>query len=317
VSTSGTVTFSVNESDIISDALENIGYKDPAETISGNDLVVARRKLNMIVKQWTSQNDFAPGLKMWTRRTAYLFLQDGQVQYALGPSGDHATESYAHTTLTAAAAQGAGTITVGSVTGIATTYSIGVLLDSGAIQWTTVNGAPSGLVVTLTATLTGAASSGNAVFCYQTKMRRPFELLSGSRRDTSGNDTPVDVHMSLAEYEAIYSKTSEGSPSRVYFEAQRTNAAAYLDCAPADCSEVIRLPYLSYIEDFTSTTNDADFPAEWARALTAQLSMDCCLPFSRPVPQALPGILADALAMARKAYAQKCEAFYESGPDEY
>jgi hypothetical protein len=317
MATSGTVTFSVTEIDIITDALMEIGCLDETGTPTASDIVIARRKLNLIVKQWTSQLDFAPGLKMWTRRTGYLFLQDGQVQYALGPSGDHATDSYVRTTLTAAAAQGAGTITVASVTGIATTYFIGVQLDSGSIQWTTVNGAPAGSVVTLTATLTGAAASGNTVFCYQTKMRRPFELISGSLRDTDGNDTPVDVNLSLAEYEAIGSKTSEGSPAGLYFEAQRTNAAAYLNCAPDDVTNVLRIPYLSYIEDFTAQSNDADFPVEWSRPLCLQLANDLARPFGVEVSQGLKQDLAEALAMARKAYPERVVAEYQNDPDAY
>lgn len=317
MSTSGTVTYSVNESEIIRDALTEIGYLDHTETPSADDLVVARRKLNLLVKQWTSQLDFAPGLKMWTRRTAYLFLQNGQVQYSIGPSGDHATESYVHTTLTADAAQGAGTVVVASATGIANTYNIGVVLNSGAIQWTTVNGAPAGSTVTLAATLTGPASSGNTVFCYQSKPRRPFEILSGVLRDTDGNDTPIDVNMSLAEYEVIYSKTSDGVPSRLYFEAQRTNAVVYIDCAPEDVTNVLRLPYNSYVEDFSAQVDDADFPAEWARPLCLQLASDCCRPFGKSVPPDLREDLAEALAMARKAYPQNVVAEYQSCPDEY
>jgi hypothetical protein len=44
------------------------------------------------------------------------------------------------------------------VTGVATTYNIGVQLDDGTFQWTTVNGAPSGFTVTLTAVLTDSAA---------------------------------------------------------------------------------------------------------------------------------------------------------------
>jgi hypothetical protein len=317
VSTSGTVTYSVNEADIIKDALIEIGYLDATETPTANDITTARRKLNLIVKQWVSQIDFAPGLKMWTRRTGYLFLQKDQVQYALGPTGDHATEAYADTTLSASASFGASTISVTSATGFATTYNVGVQLDDGSIQWTTVNGAPAGTTVTLAAVLTGAASSGNAVFCYQTKIRRPFDLLSGAIRDAAGNDTPVDVNMGRAEYEVIPSKASTGTPYALYFEAQRTNAQAYLNCAPEDCSSVLRLPYLSYIEDFTAQTDDADFPAEWARPLALQLANDCCRPFGRSVPADLRADLNEALTMARKAYPETIVASYESDPDSY
>lgn len=317
MSTSGTVTYSVNEADIIKDALIEIGHLDPTETPSADDITTARRKLNLVVKQWTAQLDFAPGLKMWTRRTGYMFLQQDQTKYSLGPSGDHATDSYVGTTLSANASLGASTVTVASVTGIATTYFIGVQLNDGSIQWTTVNGAPSGSTVTLTATLTGAASSGNAVFCYQTKMRRPFKLLSGSIRDEDAQDSPIDVEMTLAEYESIGSKAAEGTPARLYFEAQRTNAVVYLECAPEDCSKVLRLPYQSYVEDFSAQANDADFPIEWARPLVLQLANDCCRPFGRRVPQDLRADLTEALAMARKAYPEVIVASYESGPDEY
>jgi hypothetical protein len=317
VSTSGVVTYSVNEADIIKDALIEIGYLDPTETPSADDITTARRKLNLLVKQWVSQIDFAPGLKMWTRRTGYVFLQSGQSRYTLGPSGDNATETYASTTLSASAAASDSTVTVTSATGIATTYYIGVELDSGSIQWTTVNGAPVGSTVTLTDVLTGAASSGNRVFCYQTKVRRPFDLLTGSLRDTDGSDAPIDVGMTLAEYESIPSKGTDGSPSRLYFEAQRTNAVVYLDCEPDDVTKVIRLVYLSYIEDFSAQTDDADFPAEWSRPLCLQLANDCCRPFGRNPPPTLKQDLMEALAMARKAYPDITVLSYQSEPDEY
>lgn len=316
MATSGTVTYSVTESDIMADALESIGYKDPSESLSAADVTTARRKLNMIVKQWTSQLDFAPGLKMWTRRRAYMFLQDGQVSYSLGPSGDHATETYVQTTLSTDEATSSTSLGLTSFTGMSASDNIGIVLDDGSIHWTTISGSP-GSTTTIATGLASAASAGNVVFTYTTKMRRPFEIETAVRRDISGNDTPVDAQMTLAEYEQIYSKTSEGSPSRAYFEAQRTNAKLYLDCAPEDCTEVLRLVYLSYIEDFSATTNDAEFPAEWYRALSLQLAMDCCLPFSRPVPEALPGLLTEALTMARKAYAENIVLSYESDPDDY
>lgn len=316
MATSGTVTYSVTEADIIKDALIEIGYLDPDETPSANDIVTARRKLNLIVKQWTSQLDFAPGLKMWTRRTAYLFLQADQTKYSLGPSGDHATETYVSTTLSTAEATSSTSLGLTSFTGMSASDNIGIVLDDGSIHWTTISGAP-GATTTIATGLASAASAGNRVFAYTTKMRRPFELLSGVLRDTDGNDSPIDVNLSLPEYEAIYSKGSEGSPSRLYFEAQRTNAVAYIDCAPEDVTKVIRLPYLSYIEDFSAQANDADFPIEWGRPLCLQLANDCCRPFGREPKASLKLDLQEALTMARKAYPEKAVLEYQSEPDEY
>jgi hypothetical protein len=316
MATSGTVTYSVTEADIIKDALIEIGYLDPTETPTADDIVTARRKLNLIVKQWTSQLDFAPGLKMWTRRTGYLFLQEDQTKYSLGPSGDHATETYVQTTLSTDEAIGSTSLSLTSTTGMSASDNIGIVLDDGSIHWTTISGAP-GAPTTIATGLASAATSGNVVFAYTTKMRRPFELLSGVLRDADGNDSPIDVNLSLQEYEAIYSKGSEGSPSRLYFEAQRTNAVAYIDCAPEDVTKVIRLPYLSYIEDFSAQANDADFPIEWARPLCLQLANDCCRPFGREPKQSLKLDLQEALTMARKAYPETAVLEYQSEPDEY
>lgn len=317
MTTSGTTSYSVTENDIITDALEDIGVVGAGQTIDPNDYAKARRKLNMLLKQWTAQIDFAPGLKMWTRRRAYLFTQADQVVYSLGPSGDEcAADSYVTSTLSVAASGGAGTITLVSATGFSSAMRIGVLLSSGAFQWTTINGAPAGNVVTLTATLTGAAAAGARVFAYTSKMLRPFEIETVVRRDTDGNDSWVD-RMLLDAYEAIPQKTNEGAVSCVYFEAQRTNAKLYLDCQPEDLTDVLRMVYLSYVEDMSGTTNDVDFPAEWFRALSAQLAIDCAPGFRMPIPAGLPQIATDALATARRAYPQASTAFYQSAPDSY
>ncbi|MDO8969906.1 MAG: hypothetical protein Q7U74_04400, partial [Saprospiraceae bacterium] len=70
------------------------------------------------------------------------------------------------TTLSANASGGDVTITVASITGIASGDIIGVKLNTGLYHFTTVNGAPAGSTVTLTAALPGTgvvATSGNAV----------------------------------------------------------------------------------------------------------------------------------------------------------
>lgn len=70
------------------------------------------------------------------------------------------------TTLTADASSGNLTITVADIAGIASGDVIGVKLNTGLYHFTTVNGAPSGSTVTLTAALSGTgvvATSGNAV----------------------------------------------------------------------------------------------------------------------------------------------------------
>lgn len=319
MATSGTTSYSVTELDIITDAMQDAGIIGAAETsIDSADYAIARRKLNMLIKQWVSQIDFAPGLKMWTTRRGFLFLQANQVAYSLGPSGDEcAADSYVTSTLASTASGGAGTITLVSATGFAASMRIGVLLDSGAFQWTTINGSPAGNVVTLTATLTGAATAGARVFAYTSKVHRPFEMVTASMLDTNGDEMPLRVHTVVEDYEAISNKTEVGDPQELYFEGQRTNAKVYVDCQAQDLTEVVRFVYRSYVEDMSATTNDVDFPAEWYRALSAQLAIDVCIPFSRPVTNEMRERAAQALLMAKNAYPERITAEYQNCPDDY
>ena len=56
------------------------------------------------------------------------------------------------------------TIDVDSISGIADDDGIGITLDDGTVQWTTVNGTPSGNTVTLAEDLDGDAAAGNVVY---------------------------------------------------------------------------------------------------------------------------------------------------------
>ena len=69
--------------------------------------------------------------------------------------------------------------------------NIGIELDDGTIQWTTINGAPAGSTVTLTDALTDDVASGNAVYVYTAKTNRPMKLL--------GFKTPKEVHDKLIQ----------------------------------------------------------------------------------------------------------------------
>ena len=168
MTTSGIVTFSVTRDQIIQDAMYDCGALGVGENVNDNDLQFCSRRLNMLVKQWQGRQDFAPGLKMWSRKRGNLFLSGSSGQYTVGPGGTGWATSFTQIATTAASASGSSTITVSSISGLSSGDNIGIVLDSQAIQWTTINGAPSGSTVTLTATLTGHVASGNTVYTYPT-----------------------------------------------------------------------------------------------------------------------------------------------------
>ena len=318
MASSGLTVYSATELDIYTDVLQSlgvvgIGVDPPAEYV-----VVLRRKLNFLLKQWVGQADFAPGLKMWTRRRGFLFFVPDQHVYTIGTGGDKcADENYVSTTTTVAAALGAASITVDDASDISASDNIGILLDSGTIQWTTVSGAPSGSVVTLAAVLTGAAASGARVFAYTTAARNPFEIESASVRNASGEDTYVYPRLGLTEYEMITAKTAEGTPSGLYFEAGKEAGTVYLNREPDDMECILRFVYSSYIEDAGTLSTSIDIPAEWTRAVAAQLAIDAAPAFRATVTDSLKLTRDESLTMARNAHPATSSACYESEPDDY
>lgn len=290
MATSGTVTYRTNRNQIINSALRLCGALDQENTAGAttNQLAYGSEALNLMIKSWE-----AIGLQLWERKYGVVFTQYNQNLYALGspgPGGDHACLStplfsgFVQTTLAADAASGASTITVNSTTGsvntvgvpgttISNTYNIGIELDSGYLQWTTVSGAPSGTTVTLAATLTDDASEGAVVYCYQTKLVRPMRILDAFVHQTvAGNDVPVNI-ISREQYNRFGSKSSPGQGIQLYYDPQANTG--YIQTYPSfvDVSQYLVIEFTKPIEDITGSTDDYDLPQEWGEALKFNLAV--------------------------------------------
>ncbi len=87
--TSNSFNFPTTRDQIIRDAMLNIGAIGEAEVPTSQETSDCAYKLNMLVKQWMGKQDFAPGLKMWTRQRGDLFMSASRGQYQLGPTGDN------------------------------------------------------------------------------------------------------------------------------------------------------------------------------------------------------------------------------------
>jgi hypothetical protein len=284
MSTSGATTFSQNRDELIGSALRKVNAFESGETPDAQSVSDASDALNAMVKHWQGT-----GIHIWRTQEAILFPQASQASYNLGStSTDRAAGPYTQTELTADAALGASTITVDSITGISTTYNIGVQLDDGTIQWTTVNGAPSGSTVTLTATLTDSAADGNLVLVYQSLLVRPLKILSARRYNfASAIDTPL-TEMDRIEYQEMPNKTSTGSVNGFYYDRRGgSNALAilYLWPTPANAEDAIKMTVARPIEDFSAAGNDADLPQEWIRAIEWGLADEIADEYDVPEPK--------------------------------
>lgn len=271
MTTSGTSTFAYNRDQIIKMAYRKLGVINASETPAPQMIQDASDALNLWVKALN-----ATGLHIWTETEATLFLQPGQYVYTLGSgTTDHATENYTATTL-ATSASGSN-ITVSSATGFGSSYAVGVVLNSGSIFWTTQNGAAVGTSVPLVGSLTGAASSGNAVYVYQTDIIRPLRVVSTRRYNfASAIDTQV-TQMSRIDYRNQPNKSTPGVPTMTFYDPRggaNTQGTFAVWPAPSDATNAIKMTWWRPVQDFTSAANTPDLPQEWGLTLIWNLAKE-------------------------------------------
>ena len=318
MATSGTYVFSVSRDDIIRQALLNIRKLDEVETPTPQETTDCARVLNMLVKQWQGRTDYAPGLKTWTRRRGYLFLNNNSGQYTLGTSGTGWTNNFVLTNTVATATTGATSITLAVATGVSVGDSIGVQLDSGALFWTTVL-TVAGAVVGLTASLPSQSSSGAVVYDYTLTAQQPNVIESAILRDSNYDDIPLRIMRTTQEYDMLPSKADVNyisDPTAIYYEFQLQNSYLYTDVAAAyDVTKYIVLTYLEAIQDFNNPLDTPEYPQEWFLALCWGLAKNIAPMYGAVWSPAMQDAYKEATAIARNKGAEMSALFFEPGVD--
>ena len=265
MATSGSINLSASRDDIITEALEILGVLAEGTTPSAAQLTSCARTLNYMIKAWQ-----ADGINLFAVQQVYLFLIKNQSAYSLiSTTTDHYTASFVETTTSAAALSGASSIVVTSATGISASDKIGVYQDS-TMHWTTVNGAPSGSTVTLTAPLTADVASGAVVYAYTSKAKRPMRVLESVIHDE--NDTPIHVG-SREEYFNQSGKDTDGRVNTIYFDPQVETPKLYVWPQTDDERHYLKLYVQRTLDDVDSAVNEVDFPQEWYLPLAANLAV--------------------------------------------
>ena len=276
MATSGSINLVATRDDIITEALEQLGVLGEGDSPNANQLTSCARTLNYMLKAWQ-----ADGVNLFAVQKVYLFTRANQSAYTLtGTTTDHYTAAFVETTTSAAALSGASTITVASATGIADADNIGVYQSDGTMHWTTVNGAPAGTTVTLTAALTADVASGAKVYAYTTKAGRPMRVLEAViHRD--GTDTPVLVG-SREEYFNQSTKTTDARVNTVYYDPQVTAPKLYVWPESDDERDYLILNVQRTLDDLDAASNDVDYPQEWFMAMTYGLAVSLAPKYGKP-----------------------------------
>lgn len=279
MSYTGTTTFYPTQTQIITRAAAKFGILDTGQTLDTNTYNDMAFQLNVIIKEC-----MAEGIRGWVITEPTLFLQKGQSQYNLGPSGDNWTLSYTATTTTAVAAAAATTITVSSITGFTNAFNVGITQTDGTIFWTTVSGSPSGHTVTLATGLTVGCNSGANVYCYQTKADRPQRVLYINRRYTANLsniiDTPIQLFAKM-DYWNTPQKQLASIPVQACYTPTLTNGLLEIWPTSNGTSGTDQLQMVceTIVQDLTNSGDNAYFPTEWANFLIWRLAAEMSAEF--------------------------------------
>ena len=269
MATSGVTSFNLTRNDIIKAALRLV-TAESGETPSASEIEDASQALNLMIKSW-----IVPGAHLWTQTEATLFCTGGSYQYSF--PGAFATKQYTTLALAANAALGATSLTVDSITGVLNGDFIGIVLDDNTIHWTTVNGVPAGVTITITTGLASAAASGNRIYAFTTKTERPLRIYSLRRQDFAGSETPFAYDgepMSRREFLALPNKSATGIPVQGWYDPQLTTGKLSLWPTPEDSLSRVTFTYERTLEDFVNIADNPDFPQEWLSALKWNLAVE-------------------------------------------
>lgn len=321
--TSGSYNFFLRRNEMIKASMRAIRGLRAGSEPNAQQITDFSETLNLLLKQWQGSADFAPGLKIFSRKRLTLFLAKGQQRYLIGPSDGKVTEQYGRTTISANEAAGQTILSITSNTDT-TTYPgttvtmtsgdyIGIELNDGTIQWTTISGTPS-TTATVSNALTSAAGAGNYVWWFTSKAQMPLELESAVLRDQDYKDISLTIIRDPVEYEQISDKQADGDPCSVLFEPLLINAALTLDYQPSDVTKVINLLALYQSQDMDSATDEFGFSQVWQNAikwgLAKEIAPECGTGLWLPEHQSN---YESALSIARNVNPEVSDAFFEPG----
>lgn len=307
MTTSGSYDFNLDRDGIIGKAYTMVGAVAIGEDPTTDELTEGGKTLNLMLKGWQTE-----GIALWLNQKVTLFLGFETQSYLLGPTGGHVSATTVKTEVATAASSGDTDIIVDSITGITNGDYLGIELDDGTIQWTTVNGVPSGSTIVAAAVLTDDVAVDNHIYTYTDKAQRPLEIIEGRRIGPSGISTPL-LPISRAEYMALSDKSSSGIVTQIYYDPQLTNGALYVWPTCKDVQDTLELTIRKPIMDFDSSADDGEFPVEWTMAIVSNLAVLIGMENGVPLSPQLGKLAESSKFMAQTFDVEKTSTYFQPG----
>ena len=280
---SGTANFTQNRDQIIRRAARLVNAIAGSETPGPQLTKDFADALNSMVKRFQ-----ATGIHVWTEEEATLFVQPGQIAYYLGPNmTDHCCPStQVYEIFTSQPANiGDTTLNVEASFNVPNSSQIGIVLDSGFIQWSTVV-SHTDTTILIADALTDTVAAQSAVYTYQSNIVRPLRVLSGRRFVWDGAiSTPMNPPMSRYDYQNLPNLQNVGPTTQFFYDPQIPQGILHVWPSPPDVSAAVKFTYMRPIYDFTTPGDTGDFPVEWIDTLVYNLAYAMAPEYAIPMEQ--------------------------------
>lgn len=292
MASSNSYNFVLTRDNIIDLAHQHIGVVGEGLSATANQVTEAAKLLNMIIKVRA-----ADGMPLWALKRGTILPTTSTSSVN---TNSHIVTAYDTTTLSAAEAALQTVISVTSSTGFTAADQVGIELDSGEIHWTTIVSVDSSVQITITTAIPTAAASGSRVYAYTAstdRIQRPLRILQANVLEVSGGSTWEIEVIPREDYYALGSRTSEGVPSQIYYDA--TLGTAVADPATSttwygtvfiyprfqDGNNVIEFTYHRPFADLDSASENPDMPQEFYLPLMLELAAMLAPKFQLPLDE--------------------------------
>jgi len=157
MATSGSKNFSLTRNDIINAGLRKIGEYDKGETPSGDETADASEALNVLINELAG----VYGADIFLRTEATLFLQKGQAEYGIGPSGNTMADTFTTTTIDGLESAPLSALTVVDSTGMTVGDIIGIEQTADStVHWSTISSITSATEIVIGLDTTADTTNG-------------------------------------------------------------------------------------------------------------------------------------------------------------
>jgi hypothetical protein len=149
---------------------------------------------------------------------------------------------------------------------------IGMELDDGTLQWSSIIGDLTDTTLPLLDTLTDTAATDNHIYTYVQKTQRPLEINEARVHRADDNDVPIGI-IGRTTYKALATKDSTGYPNQIYFDNQLNNAKVSVWPIGQTVKDYIIFTSKIPLMNMDGNGDNFEVPAEWMETIVYNLAI--------------------------------------------